>query len=106
MSGLWHQACLFQVTLFQHQNLKPRGWVGEGREAQEGGTIGIITADLHCGMAETSTTLESNFPPIKKLNLKAWVGAWRACLLPSSQEKQGPEQEWNDMCDRKWGSHF
>ena len=44
------------------------GGGGEGREAQEGGTIGTIMADLHCCMAETNTTLESNFPPIKKLN--------------------------------------
>ena len=29
----------------------------EGREAQEGGYIDIIMIDLHCCMAETSTTL-------------------------------------------------
>lgn len=48
--------------LISASKLDLEGWGGEGREAREGGTIGIITADLHCGMAETSTTLESNFP--------------------------------------------
>ena len=41
------------------------GW-GEGRKAQERGDICIIVTDLSCCMAETNTTLESNFPPIKK----------------------------------------
>ena len=53
--------------LISASKLDLEGW-GAGREAQEGGTIGIIMADLHCCMAETNTTLESNFPPIKKLN--------------------------------------
>ena len=42
------------------------GWGGEGREDQEGGDICILKADLHHCIAETNTTLESNFPPIKK----------------------------------------
>ena len=28
----------------------------------------IIMADLHCCVAETNTTLASNFPPIKQIN--------------------------------------
>ena len=45
------------------------GWDGAwgGREAQEGGDICIIMTDLHCCTAETNTTLESNFSPIKKI---------------------------------------
>ena len=39
---------------------------GKEREAQEGGDIRITGVDLCCCMAETSTTLESKFPPIKK----------------------------------------
>ena len=41
------------------------GW-GGGREAQQGGDMCIITADLHCCTAETNATLSSNFPPIKQ----------------------------------------
>ena len=37
-------------------------WVG-GREAQDGGDIYIFMTDSHC-MAETNTTLQSNYPPI------------------------------------------
>ena len=37
-----------------------------GREAQKGGNICIHTADSRC-MAETNTTLESNYIPIKKI---------------------------------------
>ena len=40
-----------------------------GRQRGEGGLRGdicIITADLHCRTAETITTLQSNFPLIKK----------------------------------------
>ena len=43
------------------------GWDGvrDRREAQKGGDICILVADSHCCMAETKTTLESNYPPIK-----------------------------------------
>ena len=44
------------------------GWE-EGREAQEGDIyIYILTlmADSRCCMKETNTTLQSDFPPIKK----------------------------------------
>ena len=34
-----------------------RGGVGEGKEAQEGADICIITADSSCCTAETNTTL-------------------------------------------------
>ena len=37
----------------------------EGREAQEGGNICTIMADLCYCMAETNITLKSNFLPIK-----------------------------------------
>ena len=40
--------------------------MGEAREAQEGGDVCIVKADSHCCMAETNTTLEGNYPPIKK----------------------------------------
>lgn len=79
--------------------------MGEGREAQEGGTIGIITADLHCGMAETSTTLKAIFPQLK-IKFKSLGWGLRACLLPFSQEKQGPEQSGMTCVDRKWGATF
>ena len=39
-------------------------WGGAGM--QEGGDICILVADLHCCLAKTNTTLQSNFPPIKK----------------------------------------
>ena len=37
-----------------------------GREAQEGGDIDIIMTDSYCYMAETNTTLQSSYTPIKK----------------------------------------
>ena len=40
------------------------GWDGEGREAQEE-DIHIIMTDSSCCMAESNTTLYSNFLPIK-----------------------------------------
>ena len=39
--------------------------MGEEKAAQEGGNI--ITTDSCCCTAETNTTLQSNFPPIKKI---------------------------------------
>ena len=36
-----------------------------GREIQESGDKGGY--DSHCHMAETNTTLKSNYPPIKKI---------------------------------------
>ena len=45
----------------------PRGMGSEERRmAQEGGDICVIIADVCCRMAKTNTTLQSNFPPIKK----------------------------------------
>ena len=43
------------------------GWngIGGGREVQEGGYICILRADSCCCMAETSTTLQSKYPPVK-----------------------------------------
>ena len=39
---------------------------GVGREAQEGRDVYILMADSWWCVAETNTTLESNYPPIKK----------------------------------------
>ena len=39
--------------------------VGVGKEVQEGGDICILMTDLCCCMAETNTTLYSNYSPIK-----------------------------------------
>ena len=36
-----------------------------GMEVQEGGDICVLTADSHFCMAETNTTLKSNYPAIK-----------------------------------------
>ena len=63
------------------------GW-GEGREVQERGDICIIMTDLCCCMAETNTTLESNFPPIKKeakirLQKKKGNNQWELLFLKS-----------------------
>ena len=43
------------------------GWdgMGGGREVQEGGDVYILMADSYWCMAETNTTLESNYPPIE-----------------------------------------
>jgi len=43
------------------------GWdgVGSGREVEEKGNICIAMADSCLCMAETNTTLESNYTPIK-----------------------------------------
>ena len=42
-------------------------WDGRGREVQEGGDMPIHIADsLYCA-AETNTTLQSNYTPIKFL---------------------------------------
>ena len=38
----------------------------EGREAQEGEDICILTADSRCLIAETNTILQSTYPPIKE----------------------------------------
>ena len=39
---------------------------GVGREAQEGRDVYILMADSWWCVAETNTTLESNYPPIEK----------------------------------------
>ena len=36
-----------------------------GRQTQEGGDRGIHMAESHCSTAETNTTLQSNFNPVK-----------------------------------------
>ena len=66
------EACLPYVKYMASENLlydtgNPKlvlydhlaGWDGEGggKEVQEGGDICILTADPHCHMAETTTTL-------------------------------------------------
>ena len=40
-------------------------WVGAGREVQEKEDMCILMADARCCMAETNTTLYSNYPSIK-----------------------------------------
>ena len=64
---------------------------GVGREAQEGRDVYILMADSWWCVAETNTTLESNYPPIekKKKDLPSWItpemefsgckGAW--CIV-------------------------
>ena len=65
-----HKKKLKRFIEVYHVHGKPilvtRMWAGEGREAQQGGIMCIIVTDLHCCMAETNTTLKSNFFPIKK----------------------------------------
>ena len=43
------------------------GWdgMGGGRELKEGGEVCVLVADSYWRTAETNTTLESNYPPIK-----------------------------------------
>ena len=38
---------------------------GAGRQAQEGGDICVFMAGSHCQTAETNTTLQSDYTPIK-----------------------------------------
>ena len=45
------------------------GWVGGGREVQEGWDICVPVAESCWCMAETTTTVQSNYPPIKKKRL-------------------------------------
>ena len=42
--------------------------MGDGREVQEGGDMCISMVDSCCCMAETNTTLQSNYLPIKNKN--------------------------------------
>ena len=51
-------------------NLEGRGGVGGGRESPEGGNIGIPAADSCWWMAETNTTLQSNYPSIRNKQIK------------------------------------
>ena len=44
-----------------------QGWDG-GRDIHKGGGICILMADSHCCTAEANTTLQSNFPPNKKID--------------------------------------
>ena len=53
----------------QCSELEGKGGVG-GREVQEGRDICIPVADSCWCMAETSTILKSNYPPIKNINFK------------------------------------
>ena len=54
-----------------HSVVTYRGWGGgEGREAQEGGDICIIMADLCCCMAETNTTFVKSKQKINKRHKK------------------------------------
>ena len=42
------------------------GWAGGERQAQEGEDIHIHIIDSHCRTAESNTTLQVNYTPIKK----------------------------------------
>ena len=53
--------------------LGAEGRGGHGREAQEGGDICVLVADSHHCMAETKTTLLSNYPPNKNLKIKYFL---------------------------------
>lgn len=65
--------------------------MGGGEEGQERGDICTIMADLHC-MAEVNTTLQKQFSPIKKINLKN--------SLPKCKEKLHSET-WKVSLDSK-----
>lgn len=43
-----------------------------GGEAHEGGNLCILTGDSQCRVAETDTTLQSDYSPIKTKFLKKW----------------------------------
>ena len=51
------------MTFQERQNYGLRG------QAQEGGNVCILMADSCCCMAETNTTLKSNYLPIKNLKM-------------------------------------
>ena len=78
--------------------------MGEAREAQEGGDVCIVKADSHCCMAETNTTLEGNYPPIKKKKefcsskfqfprrASLWAAvAWSVFVVEPGRQKTPPE---------------
>ena len=46
---------------------------GGGRDVQEGGDICIHIPDSFCGTAETNTTLQSNYTPLKIIKKKIKV---------------------------------
>ena len=48
---------LTELNLVLRDSLEKWDGVGGGKEVQEGGDICILTADSHCRMAETTTTL-------------------------------------------------
>ena len=58
---------LFNLNFLSNKITVSEG-VGEagGREAQDRGDICILTANSHGCTAETSTTLDNNYPPVKK----------------------------------------
>ena len=78
------------------------GW-GKGREAQKVGDVCIIMVNLHCCMAETNTTLLSNFTQLKKKNqwrLFTIARTWMQPRCPLADEKYiqwnitQPSKEW------------
>ena len=66
---MWHR----EFSLGLCDDLKVGDGVEGWRQIQEGGDICVPRDDSCCCMAEISTTLESNYPPIKnKLKKKQW----------------------------------
>ena len=78
---------------------------GGGRGVQEGGDMCIPMADSHGCMAETNTTLSSNYPPIKKIiffkkdSLSQDGIIWLQCQ--ECQRLRNPHQDLH-LRKRKW----
>ena len=60
--------CVRRAAHMWHSVTTWRVGCGSGGDVQAGGNICISMADSRCHMAETSTTLQSNYPPITNKN--------------------------------------
>lgn len=69
---------------------------GVRREAQRKGHM-CATADSHRRTAESSTTLESGYPPIKK-KLKMVVYTYSGILFIKRKETGSFVGMWTDLC--------
>ena len=58
-----------------------------GREAEEGGGICMHMADSCCCTAETNTTLQSNYSPIKNKKLNSFQKKKKKKIGPFNQGK-------------------
>ena len=61
-----------------------------GREAQEGEDICILIADLFCCTAETNTTLQINYSPIKK--------SFKGKMKGEARNRFSPHRSQNQSC--------